>query len=77
MAMEQQDQHGIGADDPLGLLARSARRSPLHELRDYPFFAPEGDSPARTQTIPHGGAWLAALLLALILEAVVLSLLLR
>ena len=75
--MQYQDHHGIGSDDPLGLLARSMRRSPLQELRDYPFFAPDEDRPAPVRTIPHGGAWLAALALVITLEIVVLALLLR
>lgn len=75
MAIERRYRHGIGGDDPLGLLARTARRSPLQELRDYPFFAPDGDRPAPARTIPHGGAWLALLALILCVETVALALL--
>ncbi len=77
MANTYQRQPGSGPDDPLGLLARMPHRSPLQELRDYPFFAPEDDVPPPAFLLRHGDTLLLVLALVAALEAVVLGLLLR
>ena len=77
MSSQHHGQYDIGTEDPLGLLARSAQRSPLQELRDYPFFAPEDERPAPVRTIRYGGILLAMLALIITLEVIVLTLLLR
>ena len=77
MASQYHSQYGIGTEDPLGLLARSAQRSPLQELRDYPFFAPDEERPAPVRKIRYGHALLAMLALIIVIEVVALGLLLR
>ncbi len=37
------------------------QRDPLHELRDYPFFRPEGDKPTPSWLARHGPAVALAL----------------
>lgn len=77
MAGEGRGQHGIGADDAFGILARTPGRSPLQELNDFPFFRPDGDAPPPPWALRHAGALLSALALTIAAEGVVLGLLLR
>ena len=49
---------------------RPPRRDPLHELRDYPFFRPEGDAPAPSWLARHGPA--VALALAYLVAALLM-----
>jgi hypothetical protein len=77
MAVEYGEQHTTGADDSFDLPIRVRRRSPLQELRDYPFFAPEEDRPAPSWVMRHGNLCLAALAIIGAIEVAVLGLLLR
>ncbi len=74
-------QRQIGSDDALDLPIRVRRRSPLQELRDYPFFELEPDleeeQPAPSWVMRHGRLCLAALAITSAIEVAVLGLLLR
>jgi hypothetical protein len=74
-------QQRIGSDDALDLPIRVRRRSPLQELRDYPFFELDPDlaedQPAPSWAMRHGRLCLAALAFTSAIEAAVLGLLLR
>jgi hypothetical protein len=59
------------------LPVRVRRRSPLQELRDYPFFLPEEDQQAPSWVLRHGRLCLTALAITGAIEVVVLGLLLR
>ena len=48
-------------------------RSPLEELRAYPFFAPEDDAPAPPWLARHGLALLVALAIVLAVELALLA----
>jgi hypothetical protein len=70
-------QQRIGADDSLDLPIRVRSRSPLQELRDYPFFdLEEEERPAPSWAMRHGRLCLAALAITSAIEVAVLGLLL-
>ena len=77
MAVEYGKQHDIEANDSLDLPIRIRRRSPLQELRDYPFFDLEEDRPAPSWAMRHAGLCLTALAITGVIEVAVLGLLLR
>ena len=77
MAANRDRRDETGIDDHDDLLARSPRRSPLQELRDFPFFHPEEEHSAPSWLARYGAALLVALALVAIVELVVLVLLLR
>ena len=54
--------------------ALPVHRTALEELRDYPFFAPEGDLPARPWLARYGLSLLLALLAVLAVELALLLL---
>jgi hypothetical protein len=77
MAVEYGGERGIGGDEALDLPIRVRRRSPLQELRDYPFLLEDEERPTPSWLARHGGVCLAALGVASAIELVVLGLLLR
>ena len=77
-------QRRIGSDDSLDQPIRVRRRSPLQELRDYPFFDLEeaeeleaAERPAPSWAMRHGSPCLVALAITGAIEVVVLGVLLR
>jgi hypothetical protein len=80
MVAQYGNQRGLVGDDCGDLPIRVRRRSPLQELRDYPFLLSEEEQPTPAPpswALRHGGACLTALGIVGAIEVVLLGLLLR